>query len=111
MNNFFITHPDLILLGFVHSQPEKGPLTSFDLHSLWTYAKLNPALISVVYFPTDRRYEAFSLTKLAMKELAACKKTGLHQHPNAVTKLCMDAPHAVGDETRDIILIDYRLSE
>ena len=42
LNNFFITHPDLLLLGFVHSQPEKGPLTSFDLHSLWTYAKLNP---------------------------------------------------------------------
>ena len=50
LNNFFITHPDLLLLGFVHSQPEKGPLTSFDLHSLWTYAKLNPAFVSVVYF-------------------------------------------------------------
>ena len=64
LTNFFTTHPDLFFLGFVHSQPSTGILTSLDLHSLVQYATDNPVVISLVISPHDRTADAFSLTNL-----------------------------------------------
>ena len=111
ITNFFITHPDLLFLGFVHSQPDSGPLTSIDLHSLFTYARRNPAIVSLVFVPQDTLYKAFSLTSLGLEELSECRKNGLHQHKSAVIRVAKVAENVVNDENREIILIDYRLFE
>ena len=111
LSNFFTTHPDLLFLGFVHSQPLTGILTSLHLHSLVPYAIDNPVVVSVVISPHDRTLEAFSLTTLGIEELTDCTKTGLHSHKHSVVELTREATNVVNDETRDIDFVDYRLRE
>ena len=53
LNNFFITHPGLLFLGFIHSNVQESPPTSIDLHSLFAYSRLNPCFVSVVYSPQE----------------------------------------------------------
>ena len=112
ITNFFITHPDLILLGLIHTHPNTSPvLTSMDLHSLWSYAKKNPAIISLVVSPDENLIHSFSMTPLGLREISACRQTGFHQHAYEDTRLFMESPHVIYDETMSTILVDHRLPE
>ena len=111
LNNFFITHPGLLFLGFIHSNVEESPPTSIDLHSLFAYCRLNPCFVSVVYSPQQDACRVFSLTDLGLRELSCCKQTDFHEHNHDVHRLYKDSPHVTFDENIDAILIDYRLPE
>lgn len=111
LNNFFITHPGLLFLGFIHSNVQESPPTSIDLHSLFAYSRHNPCFVSVVYSPQEDACRVFSLTDLGMRELACCNQTGFHEHNHDVHRLYKDSPHVTFDENIDAILIDYRLPE
>ena len=94
LTNFFITHPGLLFLGFIHS--------------LFAYSRVNPCFVSVVYSPQE---DAFSLTDLGLRELACCNQTGFHEHNHDVHRLYRDSPHVTFDKNIDAILVDYRLPE
>ena len=111
INNFFSTHPDLLFLGFVRTEPEASILSSFDLHSLAKYASRNPAFISLLQSPQEKTYRTFSLTTQGIQKLSACMKTGLHQHPPYVNSWYIESPNILRDERQEIKLIDYRLAE
>ena len=112
ITNFFITHPDLILLGLIHTHPNtSSSLTSMDLHSLWSYAKMNPAIVSLVVTPDDNLINSFSMTPLGLSEIRSCRQTGFHQHSYEDTRLFMESPHVIYDETMSTILVDHRLPE
>ena len=111
LTNFFITHPGLLFLGFIHSNVQESPPTSIDLHSLFAYSRLNPCLVSVVYSPLEDACRVFSLTDLGLRELACCNQTGFHEHNHDVHRLYRDSPHVTFDKNIDAILVDYRLPE
>ena len=49
LTNFFITHPGLLFLGFIHSNVQESPPTSIDLHSLFAYSGHSPLFMLFIH--------------------------------------------------------------
>ena len=110
ITNFFVYHPDLIMLGLIHTHPRMTSfLSSVDLHALWDYARHNYSLVSIVLAPEKKTSPAFCLTSLGLTEIGKCKKNGFHKHRGDDHRYYREAGHAIDDQTRETDVIDYRI--
>ena len=110
ITNFFTYHPDLIMLGLIHTHPNFDSfLSSVDLHALWDYAQHNHSLVSIVLAPERRTWPAYCLTKIGFKELSKCKVPGFHKHKKCDSRLNKEADYVLYDQSTNIIFEDFRL--
>ena len=109
ITNFFVYHPELLLLGLIHTHPKMTSfLSSLDLHAPHEYARANKSLISNVLSPEKKTSPAYCLTDVEFLELCKCKEKGFHRHTND-TALYMEASHAREDYTIDVTVEDFRI--
>ena len=109
ITNFFVYHPELLMLGIIHTHPKMTSfLSSVDLHALYDYARANKSLISIVLAPEKKTSPAYCLTDVGFLELSKCKEKGFHRHKND-TALYMEASHAIDDYTIDVTVEDFRI--
>jgi proteasome lid subunit RPN8/RPN11 len=109
ITNFFVYHPELILLGLIHTHPKMTSfLSSVDLHALWDYARFNNRLVSIVLAPEKKTAPAFCLTDHGLAELSKCKETGFHRHANAASYYRV-ASHAKNDPAITTVIEDFRI--
>ena len=55
ITNFFVYHPELLMLGLIHTHPKMTSfLSSVDLHALYDYARANKSLIYIVLAPEKK---------------------------------------------------------
>jgi hypothetical protein len=109
ITNFFVYHPELLMLGLIHTHPKMDSfLSSVDLHALHDYARSNKSLVSIVLAPEKKTSPAYCLTDVGFLELSKCKEKGFHRHKND-TALYMEANHATDDYTIDVTVEDFRM--
>ena len=109
VTNFFVYHPELIMLGLIHTHPRMTSfLSSVDLHALWDNARFNKSLVSIVLAPEKETSPAFCLTDHGLAELGKCQGKGFHRH-NDADSYYMEANHVIDDHTIATVIEDFRI--
>lgn len=94
----YVNNNNLLVLGWIHTHPGYDCfLSSIDLHTQYSYQKLLPESIAIVYsglsLPANERLKAFRVRDKYMDELEKCTLKMFHKHSVPDTQLFEECSH------------------